>query len=468
MLSILLVYDQQSKLDRFKQILDLKKITYQKETQTSFKVQQINTHSITLFNLTPQDFPLYQRIKTELSIQQTAFKIIFTTPHDPGHPSDTKAFLEDPIQPTLPIVLNAVPQAIIVINTAHDITLINQAAHYLLNHHDLNPLTNRSFFSLMPDTSILSTSKLNNILDKKEIVHFKALNFQTGHQKMIPLSCLIIPLSTPEPLKPIGAVLYLSDSLSSLNNQVLFSEMQNKIQRNNHTIQHLNQLSYAGKMMAAFAHEIAQPLTAIQNYTYLISQSNQLGLNNPLIKALNHESERANQLLLSMTALIKKPQKAYSHINLNQLIHDVVLKTTQKPHNPAIHISLNLIENLPLIEVNSLQIEQVLLNLIRNAIEAMNKNTQAISSIEINTQTTHQTVSMTIIDQGSGIKNEQIPYLFQAFNSTKPNGLGLGLAICNTFIQAHQGTIRYEPNPQGGAMFIVSLPITQPKGSEDT
>jgi C4-dicarboxylate-specific signal transduction histidine kinase len=228
-----------------------------------------------------------------------------------------------------------------------------------------------------------------------------------------------------------------------------------------------DRLSAMEEMTSALAHELNQPLTAIANYvqgsTHLLNNDNYE--KEKLIYALQRagqQAERAGAILHRIKNFVRKNKLYYEPVNLNDLILNIVSLLQEMVQETNIQLRLDLAKTIPSgILLDKIQIEQVFLNILRNGIEALQNSDK--SQREILIQSEHNKVNKNIVihikDNGSGIAAENLDHLFDLYFTTKAHGMGIGLSICRTIIEAHSGNIHAQNNPDGGAWFQITLPL---------
>lgn len=239
-----------------------------------------------------------------------------------------------------------------------------------------------------------------------------------------------------------------------------------------HQLAHVGRVNSMGEMASSIAHELNQPLTAILSFSQasqrMLTSDKETDLNEykKILERISANAELAGNIIQRVRGFVRKNEPVHSSIDLNILIHDVFdLLSTELRHGD-IKFSLMLDEELPLISGDPIQIQQVLVNLIRNGIEAINehnahtreitivaKTEQVNAAAKINTM-----VVVEVIDSGPGIPAGIQEQLFNAFITTKDEGLGIGLSICHTILEAHGGTLSVKSSPGKGAKFTFTLP----------
>lgn len=237
-------------------------------------------------------------------------------------------------------------------------------------------------------------------------------------------------------------------------------------------IAHFGRISTMGEMAAGIAHEVNQPLTAIATYAQacqrLISTGN--FTNEEIAEALAHigaQALRAGEVIRRLRTFVKNREVRRELMEANRLLEDVLtLAQTDARHN-SVQISIETASESPLVQADAVQIQQVILNLIRNSIDAMQSVPESRRQILLRTRVDAEgDVEFMVADRGPGVDPAAASDLFNPFFTTKPGGMGLGLSISRSIVRAHGGKLWCSPNPGGGARFFFTLPaITASAGS---
>ena len=230
-------------------------------------------------------------------------------------------------------------------------------------------------------------------------------------------------------------------------------------------VAHLMRVSLLGELSGSIAHEINQPLTAIlsnaQAALYLLAQkSPDLAEIHDALQEIVHEDDRAGEVIHRLRSLLKKGERKAEYVNINDLVRSTINLLNSELIGRDINVGLDLQNSELLARGDSVQLQQVLLNLVMNAMDAMTSTPPAQRSILISTREEQAgTVDVRVKDQGHGIPPKVNGHLFEPFYTTKDHGLGLGLALCSTIIQAHQGKLTLVNGEGGGAIAGFSLPV---------
>ncbi len=231
-------------------------------------------------------------------------------------------------------------------------------------------------------------------------------------------------------------------------------------------LSHVSRLSLMGEMASGLAHELNQPLTAIASYLQACQRLIDAGNLEKLKPALNSAERQAllaGEIIRRMRAFVSKRRTTMAPTNINTLIQEAIGLCEANWRQNSVRLELKLAEPLPDVCVDSVQIEQVLLNLIRNSIEAMAEMpTDAKRRLSIETgscEGSQVLIQVTLKDTGPGLASDQVAHIFKPFHTTKPKGMGMGLSISRSIIEAHGGRLWVNSDAPGGATFHFTLPI---------
>ena len=239
----------------------------------------------------------------------------------------------------------------------------------------------------------------------------------------------------------------------------------------NHRLQErlmrVSRLATVGEMAAGIAHELNQPLAAVVNYAQACDHL--LGLQAPdieevrdALKRIAAQAVRAGDIIRKLRSLARNDLTSREPTEINVLIAELTDLVQAEAKASEVQYSLNFAVDLPRVDIDRAQIQQVVLNLVRNALEALAETPGGQREISVHTALAHDgDVEISICDNGPGVSPAIAPRLFEPFATSKPAGTGLGLAISRTIIGAHRGTLDYRPNVPMGACFFVRIPLPQ-------
>jgi C4-dicarboxylate-specific signal transduction histidine kinase len=228
---------------------------------------------------------------------------------------------------------------------------------------------------------------------------------------------------------------------------------------------HLNRVMTVGELTASIAHEINQPLAAIvmngnAALRWLALDPPNLAKARDSAELIIRDGERASQVIARIRALLKKSPPAKTLLDVNEFVNEVAGLTQSEMVRNSVRLRVDLADYLPGVPGDRIQLQQVLLNLIVNAVEAMLTIEDRQRALLIATDLFDNTgVRVAVSDNGLGIDPQTADHLFDAFSTTKPQGMGMGLAISRSIIQAHGGRLWTEANDEFGATFQFTLPI---------
>jgi C4-dicarboxylate-specific signal transduction histidine kinase len=226
---------------------------------------------------------------------------------------------------------------------------------------------------------------------------------------------------------------------------------------------HVSRMATIGEMAAGVAHELNQPLAAIANYaqacTRLLARpdTDRAELQQALAE-ITAQAARAADIIRRLRALARSQQSARTPASVNALVREIIDLVESDARLHGVQLSLDLADNLPQVVVDAGQIQHVVLNFVRNSLEALAAHPGA-GRVQIRTSVgAGGDVELVVTDNGPGLTAEAMARLFDPFFSTKESGTGMGLAISNTIARLHGGSVGHRPNEPSGACFYIRLP----------
>ncbi|MEP7350791.1 MAG: PAS domain S-box protein [Sphingorhabdus sp.] len=352
-------------------------------------------------------------------------------------------------------VLASVPDAMIVIDENGLITLFSAAAEKLFGYN-AEEILGRNVSILMPTPH--------------REVHdgYIARYMRTGENRIIGTGRVVEGLRRDGSLFPMELAIgeaeadghrvftgFVKDLTERFAAEARMQELQAELT-------HASRLSAIGSLASALAHELNQPLTAVTNY--VSAGRDMLGdmseHTKPLVyEALDEaakEAVRAGQIIRRLRDFVSKGEVECEIISVTKLIGDSTTLGLVGAREKGVTWSIHVEDNIGDVIADRIQIQQVLVNLMRNAIEAMEMSSQKHLTIDVHAVSGDQ-LKITVTDTGSGLDAEVAANLFQPFVTTKATGMGLGLSICRTITEAHGGQLEAEPGSDGGTIFWFTL-----------
>ena len=267
---------------------------------------------------------------------------------------------------------------------------------------------------------------------------------------------------TSRDLQLVGAV---ADQLAvSLRNAKLYEDLQSALEQEKNTrfqMMQIERLATVGRLLASISHELNNPLQAIQNVLFLLkSEENLSSQGQQDLEVILSETERMTSLIGRLRATYRTPHlDEFQDVHLNSVIEDVYALTATYMRHKKIAFEFYPDMEIPALPGIPDQIRQVLLNLFMNAIDAMQTGGKLL--IQTKNLPEKKQILLSVSDTGTGISPEILPHIFEPFTTDKDTGTGLGMTITRDIILQHHGEIQARNNPEGGAEFLVWLPVTR-------
>ncbi|MCX6922786.1 MAG: ATP-binding protein, partial [Verrucomicrobia bacterium] len=228
---------------------------------------------------------------------------------------------------------------------------------------------------------------------------------------------------------------------------------------------HSSRVSTMGHLASALAHELSQPLGAILSNAeaaeLLIEQDPpDLAEIRTVLTDIRRDDERARGVIDRIRTMLKRRKVEHTQLNLGELLHEVAALVSADALRREVQLTIAVLPDLPPVRGDRVQLQQVLLNLLLNAMDAMSEQPPETRRLLVQARSIeNQKVEVSVRDSGPGITVQELPSVFEPFFSTKPHGMGLGLPISRNIIEAHSGRLWAENNLGGGASFYFTLPV---------
>jgi two-component system sensor kinase FixL len=348
-------------------------------------------------------------------------------------------------------ILDTVPDGVIVIDRHGIIQSFNLAAERMFGFSSAGAV-GRNVAILMPASHATSHDAY--------IDRFVA----TGERRIIGLGRVVVGLRKDGSTFPmelqIGEVAVPGAQLftGSVRDLTARQDRERRLADLQSELIHVSRLSELGQMASALAHEVDQPLTAIANYARGVSRLLTDDIPPPLhdaIRKMAEQAARAHAIVQSLRGMVRKDAGPVQTVSLRTIVEEMsalALIGTGR----SVHLDVRIGPDAAYACVDRVQMQQVLLNLMRNAVQAMEQS--GVQRVMVETARQGERVEIAVADTGPGLPEIVQARLFQPFVTTKPSGLGVGLSICRAIVQAHGGELTAEARPGGGTVFRFTVP----------
>lgn len=351
--------------------------------------------------------------------------------------------------------LESAPDATVIVDKAGAIKVVNAQAETLFGYHR-DELVGSHVEFLIPKTfkEMHATLGRHNVDDPKRhpTDADKELQGVTKDGREIPVEMSLSSVGAPdEPL--------ISAAIRDISERRRMEAQSRTLQLE---LTHVTRLSTMGEMATGLAHELNQPLTAITQYCdAAMSTSSEKGDSDPeiteLLGDIHEQAHRAGEIIRQLRQFVRKGETEKSSTSLNQVVSQTVRMIEPDARDKNVQISLSLSENGAEVMLDRVQIAQVLVNLLRNCIEAIDLAESDQRIVTVTTRRNGETAVVTVRDTGPGLGSAMAA--FEPFQSTKTTGLGMGLPISRSIIEAHGGRLWADETSGDGACLYFTLPL---------
>lgn len=353
-------------------------------------------------------------------------------------------------------LIDSAIDGIVVTDLSRTVRIYNPASERLFGYAPEEVIGRNVSILFPPDRSREEDNLAQEIMAGRNVVHFDTvLRRKDGSEIAVLLSAA--------PVRDLnGEVVGTSATLRDMRQEQAAETKDLALEAE---LTHVSRLSAMGEMSAAIAHELNQPLTAVTNYVKAalrflgaeVPSSSQIRSAREAMEKAADQTIRAGTIIRYLRDFVEKRESEKTPENINQVIREAVALGLVGTAHRNIKVKLALEPRIPRLPIDKIQIQQVLLNLIRNAVEAMADVEKGEIFVSSATQDSRH-AEIVIRDTGPGFPPEMTGRLFQAFATTKRDGLGIGLKICQSIVEAHGGSIRaLREGP--GAAFQIRLPL---------
>lgn len=324
---------------------------------------------------------------------------------------------------------------------------------FSLTGYSKSEVMGKSYFSLYGfDANLRISEEIKQTLAQGKSFHGEMLNFKKNGEKFWSL-LRIAPIRNSK-----GGITHY---VGIKTDTTLMKQRDSEIEEQREELLHVTRVGKLAEFVSSLAHEISQPLTAILSYAQaaqrlLKDKESQL---HEILQYIINDDQRAAEVIRRLRSLLKKNKPSFETLDVNTLTNDTV--TLIMPHVTAKNkvIKLELDSNLPMIQGDRIQLQQVLLNLISNSLEAMEDSSDSRELLIKTSLKNTGTILVQVKDSGCGIPEENMKKLFAHFFTSKSDGLGMGLSISRSIVEAHGGQLEAENNPDCGATFYFTIPV---------
>lgn len=354
-------------------------------------------------------------------------------------------------------IVNSVVEAVITIDDSGHIKNINKVAQTMFGY-SVDEVKSQNVKVLMPNANAGKHDQYLDDYSKNHqsniIVKGRELEAKRKDGSLFPIHLSVSKIQSDEEVLFVCLVRDITQQRSSEDQKRMHIEQ----------IAHADRLNSLGEMAAGIAHEVNQPLTAISLFAQSgksLSEKGQYERLPEIFEKLSQHSRRAGAVLERMQVMTKQGQRQREVIDCKVLIDEVakLAEPDARMRDISIHVSSHH-DNISVF-VDRVQIQQVLLNLLRNGMQAMESvSLNNGNVIEIITKSlSEECIQISVVDSGCGLSSSMTDKLFSPFASTKKNGIGIGLSISKSIVEEHGGTIHYAKNTSAGSVFYFMLPI---------
>jgi two-component system, LuxR family, sensor kinase FixL len=359
-------------------------------------------------------------------------------------------------------ILNASIEGIIVIDTAGTIVSVNAAVENIFGY-SAEELIGYSVNLLMP---ITIRKKQAHYLEKYLSIFIPKAIGQVREVEGLRKDGTLVPLDMTIAEFPLDGVQYYSGIVRDVSARK-FQELQEK--EHLEKLAHVTRLGLMGEMATGIAHEVNQPLSAVVNYTqvclrFIQNENPDLVKIGEILHKASQQALKAGQIIHNMREFVKQRKIHRSTADINELIYDAInlFEPDFKQHLIAIRFELT--KSLPNVFIDRVQIEQVILNLIRNSIDAL-KELPQFTQRELSIETSLNDLNYIVVrvkDNGPGLTPIQREKILTPFFTTKSSGMGMGLSISRSLVEAHHGTLHFNSKEDKGTTFYFTIPTETP------
>ncbi|ROP81351.1 two-component system sensor kinase FixL [Stella humosa] len=363
-------------------------------------------------------------------------------------------------------ILDTVPDAMVVIDDRGTIERFNRAAERLFGYAAAE-VTGQNVKILMPSPY---REAHDGYLDRY---------LSTGERRIIGIGRLVVGLRRDGSTFPMelavgemrtGEVRKFTGFIRDLTER---QRTEARLQDLQQELLHISRLSTMGAMASSLAHELNQPLTAVAGFMaagvrFLADPTAEnVAMAREALKGAGEQSVRAGRIIGRLREFVAKGESEKRSESIVKLVEEASALALVGAKERGIRVQYRIDRGIERVLVDKVQIQQVILNLVRNGIEAMEGSPVRELTVATHAEADGRTVRVSVADTGGGLPAEIAERLFQPFVTTKAQGMGVGLSICRSIVEAHGGRIRWDPNPGGGSIFSFTVSALRPGDAAD-
>jgi two-component system sensor kinase FixL len=376
---------------------------------------------------------------------------------------------EDPGMTPFDALMDAAVDAIIIIDTGGRIQRFNRAAEALFGYRE-NEVRGKNVSLLMPEPH---RSRHDGYLERYLATGQAAIIGKGRQETGVRRNGDTFPM-----LLSVGEVKQagLNGFVGIIRDLTEVRQAQEQVRRLEEQLLHADRLVILGELTAGIAHEINQPLTAIAAYAdagrkiidRLDDVSGQAGDAAPpgtddmrsICERIGGQARRAGEVVQRLRGLVRGGRASKARHDVNDIIKNILLLFEFEIKRSAAELIFVPLDPPETLYVDEIQVQQILVNLVKNSLDAIAELDRSGGRVEIAVVRAGQEVRISVTDNGPGVPEAYRSRLFDSFFTTKPKGVGLGLSICKSIAAAHGGTLRYETPEEGGSRFSLTLPLS--------
>jgi len=352
--------------------------------------------------------------------------------------------------------VDASPNGVVLANAGGKILLTNQRAEEMLGYAP-EELLGQAVENLVPeryrDDHAIFRKGFHRMPESRAMGAGRELHALRKDGSEFPVEIGISPVESPEGTLVLSVIVDITAR----------REAESEARRHRDELAHVTRVTTLSELSGSLAHELNQPLAIIlanaQAAQRLLTQSPpDLAEVKDILTDIVDEDRRAGEVIRRLRALLKRGETKMLPVSFNEIATEVLHLTHADLIGRGVSVLRSFAQELPLVAGDRVQLQQVLLNLVLNAADAMAANPAGSRQIHVFTSVEGDVARLSVRDVGGGLP-EDIEQLFQPFYTTKQHGLGMGLAICRSIVSAHSGRLRAEPHPERGAVFHLEVPV---------